>query len=198
MKKFLMTGAIAVFVVLMAAVFLWRPLTLPFSGAVVKNAFVLQGANGPVDSASLHGKVVAVVFAYVRCPVACTQRMEKLVKAYESLSIGERGHVRLVVISADPERDTPQQIQEYASRLHPDMLGLTGTLEQVKAVADGFTAILQKNEIANGDYEVAISPLIHIVDAAGNFASVLNENLPVEGVARVLRSRIPTQLPPGR
>lgn len=198
MKKLLMTGAIAVFVVLMAAVFLWRPLTLPFSGAVVKNAFVLQGAAGPVDSSALHGKVVAVVFAYARCPETCTLRMKKLVRAYEALNLGERGHVKLVLISADPERDTPAQIHEYATRLHPDIIGLTGTPEQIQAVADGFTAVLQKSETSNGDYQMAISPLIHIVDAEGNFVSVLNENLPEEGITRVLRARIPTKLPPGR
>lgn len=198
MKDYLMTGAIAVFIVLMAAVFLWQPLTMPFSGVVVKNEFVLQGVAGPVDSDSLRGNVVAVVFAYARCPATCNQRIEKLVKAYELLSAGERSRVKILLISADPERDTPAQIHEYATRLHPEIIGLTGTPEQVKAVADGFTAVLQKGDTTDGDYQVSISPLIHVVDAEGNFASVLNEILPTEDVARVLRSRIPTQLPPGR
>lgn len=198
MNKYLMTGAIALFVVLMAAVFLWRPLTMPFSGAVMKSSFVLQGAAGPVDSATLHGKVLAVVFAYARCPDACNPRIEKLVKAYQALGSRERGYVRLVLISADPERDTPAQIQAYADRFHPDILGLTGTPEQIKAVADGFTVTMEKGTTADGDYQLAISPLIHIVDAEGNFASILSENLPQEGIVRALQSRIPAQLPPGR
>lgn len=190
--------AFAVLVLLMAVIFLWRPLTLPFSGAVVTNHFVLQTTDGPLDSSSLRGKVVAIVFAHADCQAPCVGYVGKLVKAYELLNAGERIFVRLLLISANPEKDTPARIKEFAARFHPDLIGATGKPEEIQRVADGFAAII-KNEVGkDGSQSVSASPMIHLVDAEGHFVSVLNEVLAPESIAQSLRSRIPTQLPPGR
>lgn len=197
MKNLFMKGGFALFIVLMAAVFLWQPLTLPFSNAVVRNDFTLQSVAGPLNSTSLHGNVLAVSFAHADCPPACAERVSRLARAYEMLSARERGHVRMLLISADPERDTPARIQEYASRIHADIIGLSGKLEEVKLVADGFAALPQKSGTAAGSTIITSSAMIYIVDAEGKFASVLNENLPPEGIAQSLRSRVPPLLSPG-
>ena len=190
--------AIAGLVVLMGAVFLWRPLTLPFSGAVVTNDFVLQTADGPLDSKALRGHVLAVVFAPVDCGRPCAERAGKLALAYGQLSEGERAGVRMILVSADPERDPPARIRDYAKGIHADMVGATGTPEQIQAVTDGFAAMIKRNPAGGDGPAVAVSQWIYLVGPDGRYSSVLNDNIAPDSVAQSLRSRIPPRPSLGR
>lgn len=190
--------AFGILVLLLAVTFLWRPLTMPFSGAIVTNDFVLESADGMIDSKSLHGKVLAVVFAHADCHEACASHLSKLVKAYEVLNAGERIFVKLLVVTVTPEKDTPARMKEYAARLHPDVIGLSGKPEDVQKAADGFAVLINKGKTADGNEAIVVSPMIYVVDAEGRFSSVLNDKIATESIAQSLRSRIPTQLPPGR
>lgn len=196
MQNHLLKGAFAVLIVLMAAVFIWKPLSLPFSKSNINNDFVLQTVDGQLDSKSLRGKVLAAVFAYTDCPEACAAPLVKLAKAYALLNERERTSVQLVLISADPERDTPARIKEYAARFHPDIIAATGKPQEIQAVAEGFAAQIQKSSTTDGGQVINLNPFIYIVDAEGRFSSVLNENISPESVAQSLRSKIPPHLPP--
>lgn len=198
MKNVLMTIFLAIFVVLMAAVFLWQPLTIPFSKASITNDFILQTSEGALDSKALRGKVLALFFGYSGCGEECGSRLAKLKKSYETLHPGDRSQVRVIVVSVDPERDTPARIGEYARSIHPDFVGATGRPEEIKAMADAFAVNYAKHTLADGSYIVQTSPMIYIVDAEGKFASVLNDNLSMEKTADAMRSRVPTPQLPGR
>ncbi|MBL8488305.1 MAG: SCO family protein [Rhodocyclaceae bacterium] len=190
--------AIAGLVVLMGAVFLWRPLSLPFSGAVVTNDFVLQTADGPLDTKALRGNVLAVVFATVDCGAPCAERAGRLARAYAQLNDGERASVRMVLISADPERDPPVRIGAYAKGIHPEMAGATGKPDEVQAVADGFAVLIKRNPPGMDGPPVAVSQWIYLVEPDGRYSSVLNDNVGVEAIAQSLRSRIPPRPSIGR
>lgn len=186
-------------VFLLAAIFLWQPLTLPFSGTVSSNDFVLHtAAEGVLDSKSLRGKVMAVIFTHSDCQSGCDGYIGRLAKAYDLLNPGERSFVRLIMIAANPEKDTPAAMAEHARHYHADFIGLSGKPEDVQKVADGFAAMIKKGTTGDGRPVVSVSPMVYIVNAEGHFASVLNEQLAAEDIAKSLRARIPPQLPPGR
>lgn len=198
MKNALMTIFLAIFVLLMAAVFLWQPLSMPFSKAKIAADFILQTSEGALDSKTLHGKVLALFFGYASCGDECGSRLEKLKKAYEMLHPGDRAQVRVIVVSVDPEKDTPARIGEYARGIQKDFIGATGKPEEIKTMADAFAVNYVKQSLADGSYIVQTSPMIYIVDAEGKFASVLNDNLSTEKVAEALRARVPTPQLPGK
>ena len=190
--------AIAGLVVLMGAVFLWRPLSLPFSGAVATNDFVLQTADGPLDTKALRGNVLAVVFATVDCGRPCAERAGKLARAYGRLADGERAAVKMILVSADPQRDPPARIRDYAKGIHPDMIGATGTAEQVQGVADGFAVLIKRNPPGGDGPAVSVSQWIYMVEADGRYSSVLNDNTGADAIAQSLRSRVPPRPALGR
>ena len=198
MYSLFIKGFIALFVVLLGAVFFWQPIKATFSNVSVTNDFVLQTADGALDTKTLRGKVLAIVFGYAHCDAPCADHLAQTAKAYDLLNAGERSQVKMILVSVDPERDTPAGIKEYASRIHPDMVGATGKAEEIKAVADAFSVDYQKYQPTGGDYAVAVRPLTYIVDADGRFASVLNEALTVEKTAAALRAKLPATLPPGK
>lgn len=105
------------------------------------------GVGGPFTLVDEDGKTVTdtqvidqptlVYFGYTFCPDVCPLDNARNAEAVTLLE--DRGHkVKPVFITIDPERDTPEVLKEYTEHLHPQMLGLTGSPEQVKAAADAY------------------------------------------------------------
>ena len=84
------------------------------------------------------GDVTLVFFGFTRCPDVCPFTMARLEKAY--VDAGEPGDLKVVMVSVDPEYDTPEVIGAYVGRFHADFVGLTGSNPQVAAAARAFFA----------------------------------------------------------
>jgi protein SCO1/2 len=198
MSDTVLKNALILLAVLMFLVFVWQPLSRLFSPVAVTNDFVLETADGALDSRQLRGKLLAVTLAYVHCADECADRLAGLARGYEMLSSRDRGQVRMIVVSVDPDRDTPASIGAYARGFHPDMIGATGKPENLAALANGFSAAYNKlPAAADGSYRVDHSHPIYVVDTEGRFVSALSASATPEQVAQALRSRLPAQLPPG-
>lgn len=192
----LMKFALAVLVVLMGAVFFWQPLSMVTSNTSIVNDFVLQTADGALDSKRLRGKVLAITFAYANCGERCSARLAKTVAAYDKLAAAERGGVSMILISVDPERDSPAAIARYAKSIHPDFVGATGKPAEIQALAAAFAADYRRFETPDGGYIVEPSPMTYVVAPDGRFVSVLSEAIPADKGAAALRSRLPAVRPP--
>ena len=89
-------------------------------------------------------------FGYSFCPDVCPLDNARNAEAIEILE--DRGKmVKPVFISVDPERDTPELLDDFTANLHPRMLGLTGSPEQVKAASQAYRTYYKKNEPEEGD-----------------------------------------------
>lgn len=101
--------------------------------------FILTDYRGETVSLSdLRGKVVVLTFIYTNCPDVCPVIAQNLRAAYEQLSEEKRDDVALVVITLDPERDTPEALRAFSERHglaeNPNWYALRGdsaTLERV-------------------------------------------------------------------
>ena len=128
--------------------------------------FTLTAHDGtPFELRSTRGKATLVFFGFTHCPDVCPTTMSKLAAALAAL--GEDGdRVAVVFISVDPERDTPEAIQAYLEAFDPRIVGVTGTLPELEAVAASFGVRFFK-EYPQGTPEVHIDPLLgELVDAA--------------------------------
>lgn len=108
--------------------------------------FTLQGPQGPVRLGEVREGVVLLFFGYVHCPDVCPTTMLALKRAYERLSPQEQERVRVIFISVDPDRDTPEIADQYAKNFHPRFLGLTGSPEAIQEVARTFGVYYQKTQ----------------------------------------------------
>lgn len=189
---------IAGLIAMMAIIFVWQPLSLPYRDVTIINDFVLPSAGGPVDSKSLRGKVLMIVFGYGHCAGPCRERVAASLKPYELLNLSEKRLVRPIMISVDPERDTPQAIDAFARSIHPDLVGVTGRPDEISTLAEKFSARYARQQVPNpdGSYIVEFLPQIHLVDPEGRFVTVLHPGLAPEKAAQSIRSRIPATLPP--
>ncbi|MFO7545740.1 MAG: SCO family protein [Trueperaceae bacterium] len=82
------------------------------------------------------GDVTLVFFGFTRCPDVCPLTMARLARIYEAL--GEPDGLQVVMVTVDPEYDTPEVLGRYVTGYHPEFVGLTGTSSDVAAAARTF------------------------------------------------------------
>lgn len=95
--------------------------------------FELRDRKGKVvTDVDLKGQYLLIYFGFSKCPDICPLEMVKQTRAIEIVE-EEFGPIAVpVFISVDPPRDTPEVVDEYCKEFHPRIVGLTGTVEQVK------------------------------------------------------------------
>ncbi|ESW60691.1 MAG: protein senC [Rhodobacter sp. CACIA14H1] len=106
---------------------------------------LLDTAGKAVTDKDVLSKPSLVYFGYTFCPDVCPLDMARTAEAVDILE--ERGFdVNPVFISIDPARDTPEVLADFAANLHPKMIGLTGSEEQVKAASQAYKTYYRKQE----------------------------------------------------
>lgn len=123
-------------------------------GASIGGPFTLVDENGEtVTDPQVIDQPALLYFGYTFCPDVCPLDTARNAEAVEILEA--RGRiVKPVFISIDPERDTPDVLTAFTDNLHPRMLGLTGTPEQVRAASQAYRTYYKKHEpeAGNEDY----------------------------------------------
>ncbi len=150
--------------------------------------FRLRSADGPVDTGALRGKVLLIYFGYTHCPDVCPASLAAAAQALNALSPEERAKVRLIMVSVDPERDTPARLKEYAAYFHPEMIGVTGSAEEIAAVAQSFGAgYVRQPAKPDGSYAVDHTTRTYVVAPDGRLAVSLELNTPAEKYLETVR-----------
>jgi protein SCO1/2 len=114
--------------------------------ASIGGPFTLVDETGKtVTDKDVITKPTLIYFGYTFCPDVCPLDNARNAEALTLLQ--ERGYdAQAVFISIDPERDSPQVMAEFTEIMHPDMIGLTGSLEQVKAASQAYKTYFRKQE----------------------------------------------------
>lgn len=163
----------------------------PVRGFLPDLRFNLEGATGKtVTEKALQGKVVLLFFGYASCPDICPTTMAQLSQALELLG-KDADKARIVFVSVDPHRDTPEKLQAYVNLFDPNAIGLTGTEKQIASVARRYRVAYQieKPPADNPDtYEVAHARGIYIFDQKGRARLLASDSNSVEELAESIRS----------
>jgi len=158
-----------------------QPLIGPhqFNGMIIHSPdpmpnFTLTDQSGqPLSLTDLRGKVIAIYFGYSYCPDACPTTLNALKQAKQQL--GRYGdELQVVLVSLDPERDTPQLLADYLARFDPSFIGLSGSEEALLAATTPFGIYYQKREgtIASG-YLIDHTASVMVLDKGGHLRLVL-------------------------
>ena len=150
--------------------------------------FVLQSAAGPVDTRALRGNVLLVYFGYLNCPDVCPISMAAGAAALNALTPAERARTKMIMISVDPERDTPAKLKEYAAYFHPEMIGVVGSAEQTVVVARSFGAgYVRQPARPDGGYAVDHGSQTFVVGPDGKLMGLLPLGVPTDQVVAAVR-----------
>ena len=123
-----------------------------------KPQFVLADTSGrPFDFArETKGYITLLFFGYTFCPDQCPMHMANIGSALKKLPAGIADQVKLVFVTTDPARDTPQVLRRWLDLFNRRFIGLTGTEAAIQAVqrAAGIP-VATKTGTANGNYAVS-------------------------------------------
>ena len=144
--------------------------------------FSLVGVDGkPFGSAELRGQVYVVNFFFTSCRSICPAIMKGMARLQDGFAARNFAGIRLVSISVDPERDTPEVLGAYGKELGVDPLRwtlLTGDPEKVRRlVVDGFkTPLAAPAPEAPGPIDIAHTGKLVLVDGLGRIRGYYDSN----------------------
>lgn len=133
----------------------------PLAGAKIGAPFTLTDQNNrPVRWEDFNGKYRIVYFGYSYCPDVCPVDLQAIMQAYrqfEKQSPTRAVKIAPIFISLDPERDTPATLKAYAANFDPRLIALSGTPEQIAAVARSFVIVYGKEGGSKGGKDYLVS-----------------------------------------
>jgi protein SCO1/2 len=155
--------------------------------SAIGGPFQLIDHNGkPFGDADLKGKWHLVFFGYTHCPDTCPTTLNELALALDKLG-PRRDRFGIVLISVDPERDTPEILKSYVASFDAPITALTGTPEAVAQAAKSYRVYYAKHPRADGGYDMDHSAVIYVMDAQGRFTATFTPDTPADAIAERLQ-----------
>lgn len=159
-------------------------------GARIGAPFTLTNQDGkPTSWDQFKGQYRLVYFGYTYCPDVCPVDLQRIMQAFarfEKAKPALAAKVQPMLISVDPERDTPAVLKNYVAAFHPRLIGLTGTEEQIAKVAKDFVVIYNPEKGtekagATTDYLVSHSRTPYLFDGDGKPVALVPVDDPATG-----------------
>jgi protein SCO1/2 len=145
--------------------------------------FSLTGSDQKLYHLSdLRGKLVLLYFGYTSCPDECPTTTAILESVLDQLG-SRAGEVQVVMITVDPQKDTPQVLQAYFAKFGGRILGLTGDLAAITQTTKQYGVFFQKKVAADGTYSVDHSLLLELIDRQGDIRVIYPYNTPAESIS---------------
>lgn len=88
------------------------------------------------------------------------------------MNAGETGYLQIILVSVDPERDSPEIMANYVDHFGPGISGVTGELDEVRKLASGIGIYFEKSVNDGGTYSVDHSAAIIVINEQGEFQAV--------------------------
>lgn len=202
-KPVLGLAAVVVLGLLGGAAWLWLQPSAPVtsdamvnaSGAAIGGPFELLNHSGQrVTADSVIDRPTLVYFGYTFCPDVCPIDVQVMADTVDVLA--DRGvEVRPVFITIDPARDTPKELSYYAEAMHPTMIALTGTKEEIRAAADEYKVFYNRvdAEGSAADYLMQHSNFTYLMLPETGIAAVFRPNFPPEKLADDIQAVLAAQ-----
>lgn len=163
----------------------------PLAGSTIGGDFALTASDGrTVRWDDFAGKYRVVYFGYAFCPDVCPTDMQRVAQGLKVLKASDpelAAKIQPIFITIDPERDTAKVVGEFAAAFSPDIIGLTGTPDQIAAAAKTFKVFYAKGEaVEGGGYLVDHSNIVYLFGPAGEPLATLPVDQGADAVAAEL------------
>lgn len=153
------------------------------AGGDIGGPFTLVDTSGKsVSDADVITKPSLVYFGYTFCPDVCPLDMARNVDAVDKLE-AQGIDVTPVFISIDPERDTPDALADYASNMHPKLVALTGSPEQVKVASQAYKTFYKKRETGDEYYFMDHSTFTYLMLPGTGFVDFFRQEVTSDKMA---------------
>jgi cytochrome oxidase Cu insertion factor (SCO1/SenC/PrrC family) len=160
---------------------------LMYGRGKVGGPFTLTDQAGRTRSDSeFRGKLMVVYFGYTYCPDVCPADLMAISQALDALGPAAEG-IQPVFITVDPERDT-KVLADYVAAFHPSLVGLTGSPEEIRKVANSYKAFYAKVPTErSGEYSIDHAGVIYLMGRSGEYLGFMPPQTNPDRLTEVLR-----------
>lgn len=184
--------ALTVLLLAAAGVYFLRPHA--FHGTVLQSPepapdFTLNIAGGKsIRLSDFRGKLVLLYFGYTFCPDVCPATLGAVTQALRQLG-GKADEVQVIMISVDPERDTPEKLAEYVRHFNPTFIGGTNAPEEIAKIAALYGVFYEKKPAPDSaaGYLIDHTAALMAIDRDGYLKLVLPFGVTGDEIADDLR-----------
>ncbi|MDS7597515.1 SCO family protein [Agrobacterium tumefaciens] len=158
--------------------------------------FELTAQNGqPITEKAFTGKPTAIFFGFTHCPEVCPTTLFELNGWMEKVDpAGDK--MQAYFISVDPERDTPEIMQQYVSNVSKRIIGVTGSADKIAETLKGYRIYAKKVPVdekdPNGDYTMDHTASVILLDSEARFAGTIaygeNPDVAVQKLENLVKS----------
>lgn len=145
--------------------------------------------NNPVTEKTYSGYKL-VYFGFTMCPMICPTGLQKIAKTLEIM--GKDGEaITPILITVDPERDTPPVMKQYVQQFHPRLVGLTGSKEQIQSVEKSYRVFANKvQDDSASDYSMDHSSFTYLMSPTGQLLGLYRDSDTAESMAEDIKKKI--------
>jgi len=160
---------------------------LMFGRGTVGGPFTLTDTSGKQRSdTEFRGKLMVVYFGYTFCPDVCPTDLMSISQALDTLGPAANS-IQPIFITIDPERDS-KRMAEYLAAFYPSFIGLTGSADEIRKVANSYKAAYSKVEDGKtGDYTIDHAGVIYLMGKGGEYLGFVPPQTGPDRLAEVLR-----------
>ena len=134
------------------------------------------------------GRFMLIFFGYANCQSICPVGLRRMTAALDRLSEQEQSRIQPILITVDRQYDTPEALALAMPKIHPRLLGLTGTAKQLRKAYRAFQIeFKQVLQTAGGKPILAHGSFIYLMRPDGKFATLILPVMDEEKIAAILR-----------
>jgi cytochrome oxidase Cu insertion factor (SCO1/SenC/PrrC family) len=163
---------------------------LMYGRGSIGGPFTLTDQNGKQrNDTEFRGKLMVVYFGYTYCPDVCPTDLMAITQALDALGPEAEG-VQPVFITIDPERDT-KVLAEYISAFHRSFVGLTGSPEDIRRVANLYKAFYVKvRDERSGEYSIDHAGVVYLMGRNGEYLGFMPPQTNPDRLTEILRKNL--------
>ena len=183
----LLIGAVAAGVYLFSEPASFRGTTYAEPYPVAPEIELTHADGSTFHLSDMRGRVVMLFFGYTSCPDVCPTTMAELNQALGKIG-DEDEQVQVLYVTVDPERDTPERVQEYVNHFNADFIGLSGSEAELARVWSDYgvyRAIVDGTSAAG--YLVDHTARVTVIDQQGNLRISFPFDMPLEDIVHDLQ-----------
>ena len=137
--------------------------------SAIGGPFKLASSKGGVlTDQDLKGAPFAIFFGFTHCPEICPTSLWEMSESLKRLG-PEADKLKVLFVTVDPERDTPEMLARYLQSFDPRIIGLSGSQKEMEAAAKAYRVYWRKVPTSDGDYTMDHTALIYLMDSKGAY-----------------------------
>ncbi len=138
------------------------------------NFELIDQNNQTFNSESLKGNWTILFFGYTNCPDVCPTTIYKLAEVKNDVNQNlPSKNFNTVLVTLDPDRDTPERLDEYISYFDESMLGVTGTYKNIQSFSSNLSVFYQRIN-KDGGYDFNHTASIFVFNQDGSLFATMS------------------------